>query len=164
MAVKSSYLGGTNWIDGDILYAVDLLDTIKQVGLYSHPIGSIVGWDKSLTGVPALPGVWVECNGQTLSDADSPLNGQVIPDLNGAVGTGLKGRFLRGHTISGLLESDTFKAHTHGISSGDSPYYNGSGNYSASIHNTNRTNTTQSTGGTETRPANMSVVFIMRVK
>mgnify|MGYP001564453714 CR=1 FL=1 len=63
------------------------------------PIGSIIAWAKNLTGVPALPTNYVECNGQTLSDSGSPLSGQVIPNLN-ASGGGTK-RYLRGSTTSG---------------------------------------------------------------
>lgn len=31
---------------------------------------------------PSLPTGWVECTGQTISDADSPINGKVVPNLN----------------------------------------------------------------------------------
>lgn len=59
------------------------------------PIGSVTAWLKSYTNTPSLPSGWVECNGQTLNDSDSPYNGQVIPDLNG------ENRFLRGNATSG---------------------------------------------------------------
>ena len=59
------------------------------------PIGSMVAWLKNLAGTPSLPTGWVECNGQTLSDVNSPYNGQVIPNLNGG------NRFLRGNATSG---------------------------------------------------------------
>src|ERR1043166_3826601 len=69
------------------------------------PIGGIVAWDKSLTGVPALPSNFVECNGQTISDAASPLNGRTIRNLNGG------NPFLPGNTTSGT--SAGAAAHTH---------------------------------------------------
>jgi hypothetical protein len=78
------------------------------------PIGSVTGWLKSLTGCPTLPSNWVECNGQTLSDADSPFNGQVIPNLN-ADGGGTK-RFLRGSTTSGTTGGS--ETHTHTLHTG----------------------------------------------
>jgi len=53
---------------------------------------------KNLPGVPALSANWAECNGQVLSDVQSPLNGQTLPDLNGAGGPQ---RFLRGARVSG---------------------------------------------------------------
>jgi hypothetical protein len=77
----------------------------------SPPIGSIIAWNKNGGGVPALPVGWVECNGQTLSDAQSPLNGQVIPNLNSGAnstfgGTTNVGRYLRGSTTSGAFQQD----------------------------------------------------------
>src|ERR1043166_6345526 len=59
------------------------------------PIGIVCAWAKNTPGVPALPGTWVECNGQVLNDPESPLNGQTIDDLNGAQ------RYLRGASASG---------------------------------------------------------------
>jgi len=41
-----------------------------------------------------LPDCWVEMNGQTISDADSPWNGKTLPDINGTAEAGKK--FLRG--------------------------------------------------------------------
>jgi hypothetical protein len=63
------------------------------------PIGCVLAYLKTLPSVPALPGSWVECNGQVLSDAESPLNGQTIPNLNGA--SAGRQYFLRGATASG---------------------------------------------------------------
>lgn len=72
----------------------------RTIGDASPPIGSIVEWHASMTGVPAsLPAGWVECNGQVLSDADSPLNGMTMPNLNGAADSSK--RFLRGNSTSG---------------------------------------------------------------
>lgn len=61
----------------------------------ASPVGTIVGWLKSFTNTPSIPAGWVECNGQTLGDAGSVYNGQVIPNLNG------DNRFLRGNATSG---------------------------------------------------------------
>lgn len=72
------------------------------------PIGAIIAWHKSLTGVPqTLPYGWVECNGQTLSDADSPINGEVIPDMNGDA------RFIRGSNVSGTTQTSQVLTHGH---------------------------------------------------
>jgi hypothetical protein len=62
------------------------------------PIGSVIQWAKSLSNTPSLPDEFVECNGQTLTDSQSPYHTQVIPDLNGNTGSQ---RFLRGSTSSG---------------------------------------------------------------
>jgi hypothetical protein len=72
------------------------------------PIGTIQWWHKSLAGVPqTLPYGWVECIGQTLSDADSPLNGQTIPNINGS------GLFVRGSNTSGNTQANQNLEHTH---------------------------------------------------
>jgi len=63
------------------------------------PIGAIIPWAKNLTGVQSLSDDFVECSGQTLNDTESPLHGQVIPNLNGFDGG--RQRFLRGATSSG---------------------------------------------------------------
>ena len=49
------------------------------------PIGAIVPFFK-FTGC-FMPGNFVECNGQTVSDPDSPLNHQPVPDLNDQAAT-----------------------------------------------------------------------------
>jgi hypothetical protein len=76
-------------------------------------VGGITTWDKTLmasVGV-TLPSNWVECNGQTLSDSQSILNGKVIPNLNVGNGTG---RYLRGTTgATGATQTDQNKTHTH---------------------------------------------------
>jgi hypothetical protein len=169
------------------------------------PIGSVIAWHKSLSGVPALPDGWVECNGQTLSDVASPLNGQAIPDLNG------QARFLRGGSTSGTTQSDAMQGHAHPpgtlnitasgshshqmdayrIRNGDSgnslfqavmpPGYSTSDGAKATSSSVSHTHaadafagatgspTSDGASGTprtasETRPVNMSVVWVMRVK
>ena len=72
------------------------------------PIGSIISWAKDIPGTPSLPDNFVECNGQTLNDPDSPLHGQVIPDLNS------ENRFLRGSSTSGNTGGS--ETHSHSIS------------------------------------------------
>lgn len=72
------------------------------------PLGVIVAWDKSATGVPALADQGrddlVECNGQTISDVESPMNGRVVQDLNGTTGSQCR-RFLRGNATSGGIDA-----------------------------------------------------------
>jgi len=43
------------------------------------------GEDYEIYKTPNLPDAYVECNGQTLSDSDSPYDGEVIPDMNGSI-------------------------------------------------------------------------------
>ena len=108
----------------------------------SVPVGVIVAWAKNLSGVPGLPANYVECNGQTLSDISSPLNGKVIPDLNGKASG--KGSLLSGSTGSGGTN-----LHTHDYTD----YWAGG--------------TNPHTMTTHTKVANRSeyqVVWIMRIK
>jgi len=126
------------------------------------PIGSVLSWLKTYANTPALPDGWVECNGQTLSDAESVYNGQVIPNLNGA------NRFLRGNATSGGTGGS--ETHFHDIlddtlgCDDDRPSVDYvSGTYSlpeeAHIHENNI-----ETYPTSTLPTYYHVVWIMRVK
>lgn len=58
------------------------------------PIAGITAWHKNLTS-ESLPDRFVECNGQTVSDTESPLDGSSVPDLNG------DNRILKGNSSSG---------------------------------------------------------------
>jgi hypothetical protein len=151
------------------------------------PIGSIIAWHKDFSNTPALPYGWVECNGQTLNDPGSPYHNQVIPNLNGdpnganSPGLSEKARmFLRGGTQSGNGENDAFQGHRHSISgnyniaatcsnSGSDDRRADCSSYGTAVSISIGDPTTDSTNGTprtasETRPKNMSVVWIMRVK
>ena len=142
----------------------------------SPPIGSIIAWHRNVKD-PAgganplpLPDGWIQCDGQILSDAQSPLNGVILPDLNAALPGG-KRRFLRGTSaVSGDMEADEFKAHRHKYQERLS---DGNSNLVVTPRLTDRTNgdfgggpffTDLAGGASETRPVNMSVVWIMRVK
>jgi len=59
----------------------------------------VSGEGYNIYSTPYLSDAYVECNGQTLSDSDSPFNGATIPDLNASAGSNQ--RFLRGNTTSG---------------------------------------------------------------
>jgi len=77
------------------------------------PVGAIIAWAKTIAGVPqTLPAGWRLCNGSTINDAESPMNGEDVPDLNG-------GEFLRGAETSGATGGSETMAHTHtGTASG----------------------------------------------
>lgn len=85
--------------------------TQRPAGLV--PVGCVVAYLKSLTNAPALPDEFVECNGQTLSDAQSVFNGVVIPDLNGITGGTPVKRFLRGSSTSGTTGGT--ETHSHNL-------------------------------------------------
>ena len=130
-----------------------------EVNAIMSPVGAVIAWLKSYTNTPALSTSWVECNGQTLSDAESVYNGQTIPNLNGSVGGALKGRYLRGDTTSGSTQNDDVKPHTHTYNTGNTT----SGGTGA-VGFVTGTNATSENSGSETRPYTYTVVWIMRVK
>ena len=130
------------------------------------PIWSIVAWHKSLSWTPSLPDGWVECKGQTLSDATSPYNGQVIPDLNNAPSGYNWWRFLRWGTTSWVMQewssvryqdwfiSQQLVVNDDGIYN-PQPLYNYNTLMDWSANNSNYA---------RVRPVNMSVVWIMKIK
>jgi len=73
------------------------------------PIGAVVAWLKSMTNTPPLTRGWVECNGQVISDEESPYHGTAVPDLNGNRGPP---RFLRGSATGG--DAGGAEKHSHG--------------------------------------------------
>ena len=58
------------------------------------PIAGITAWHKNLTS-KSLPDRFKECDGSTVNDSGSPLDGQSVPDLNG------DNRILKGNGSSG---------------------------------------------------------------
>lgn len=138
------------------------------------PIGSIVAWHKNIPGRPSLPVGWVECNGGTVSNADSPLNGQAIPNLNNATtsksGDASYGRFLRGHTSSGVYQTDVSNNLQEINQNADDGGSNtvtldDDGNWTGwfqQYYSNDRMRFRHA--GVETRVTNMSVVWIMRVE
>lgn len=144
--------GELTWANGDTLTHTDLNDSIDET---TPPIGAVMAWFKSLTGVPAtLPSGWVECNGQTLSDADSPLNGRVIPNLNG------DDAFLRGDATSSSSATAGVANATSGTNTTGAHSYHGAGVNNTESH-------TQSLGDhahTLTGMNYYTTVWIMRIK
>ena len=146
----------------------------------SAPIGTIIAWHKSLEGIPdKLPLGWVECNGDRWAEGLSPnqlryLDGSesilsAIPELNG------ERRFLRGDHNSGIPEDEAIRRHHHDKPEGSflveaaasdsqirlKPQNSGNGWFGAKRwHRTGPS----SGDGKETRPINMSVIWIIRVK
>ncbi|MCE9614404.1 MAG: hypothetical protein K8T26_09015 [Lentisphaerae bacterium] len=80
-----------------------------ETGVLLAPIGAIVAWANVFTNMPPLPRGWVPCNGQPVMDTESPLHGQLVPNLNAA--GGVEGRFLRGAPSSGMTGGSTTHAH-----------------------------------------------------
>jgi hypothetical protein len=122
----------------------------------AFPIGAIFAWAKTLTGVPALSSRWVECNGQVLSDAASPLNGDTIPNLN-ASGGGTQ-YFLRGATASGTTGGADSHLHDETVRY-QSNRGAGIGDYIAGAPSS-----PEQTSSSSGLPSYYQVVWVMRVK
>ena len=70
---------------------VTAVDSTTQLSINDDIMAT--GENYEIYATPFLPAGWAECNGQNVSDANSPYNGQPTPDLNGFTGVQ---RFLRG--------------------------------------------------------------------
>lgn len=88
------------------------------------PIGSVIATFPNLTGAYSTSATtaadaygFVKCNGQTISDASSPMNGQVVPNINNSI-------FLMGSTTAGTsggsATASGVGAHTHTFTSSTS--------------------------------------------
>ena len=91
--------------DGEVLSKDDYNDDIDKT---TPPIGAMIPWLKSFTSVPqTLPSGWVVCDGSVISDAESVLDGETLPDLNG------NNQFVRGNTTSGGTGGVASVSHNH---------------------------------------------------
>ena len=171
---------------GDIVSSSFINDNFDALKNRITPVGGIVAWHKDFTTGLALTDGWVECNGQVINDPRSPFNGLTVPNLNGdATGADLpaplSGKyevFLRGGTASGTVQTDQFASHAHW--SGSAKVLNADGLNDHVVTQTSgeaasrrmfggnnkaHLKTLSAAGsGTETRPVNMSVVWVMRIK
>jgi len=138
-----------------------------NVGLV--PVGAITPWLKNFTNVPSLPEEFVECNGQTINDAQSPLDGQPVPDLNG------NNRFIRAAGSSGNTGGSL--THNHKVTEFQADYDGGEYAYTFNNDegmagfdsNGNRFNfsspaETSYTGNTNVEPPYYDTVMVMRIK
>lgn len=140
---------GADYIMADTLIAGTTLVEKESRSIGDVPIGGIVAWAKTLSGVPNLAEGWVECDGTVLVDALSPLNGQTIPDLNG------DNQFMRGNSTSGGTGGTDNNNHNHTPATADTTF--------------DGTNVVQRMDGTSTtnldnKPPFYNVVWIMRVR
>lgn len=82
--------------------------TIENTYFDELPIGAVVSIYNTFLG--DIPDYLILCDGSVISDSDSPLNGQTVPNING------ENRFIRGNTVSGGT-GGTNSNHTHTINS-----------------------------------------------
>lgn len=106
------------------------------------------GINYAIYATPELPDNWMECNGLTVSDADSPYNGVTLPSLNGTSDD--TKRFLRG-----------VNAESTGTTGGTATHVQSYGTWSAGSGGVTRTQ-----GYVSANHINpyMEIVWIMRIK
>lgn len=153
------------------------------------PVGSIIAWHNR--GVPnvRLPNGWVSCEGQTIRDVHSPFDQQLAPDLNksgrflrgGAVSGTLQDAAFARHSHGGATHGDApaleDSAHNvmrrvqmcvipdgRGIDTGHLSYSDTTHGLVRGVNCASHTHGIPQDGGDETRPINMSVIYIMRIK
>lgn len=144
--------GSVEWTGSETLYAADLNTSIGSV---FPPIGVICAWDKDFGGVPGstLPECWVECDGSTISDSDSPMDGQVLPNLNG------HRYFLKGGTSAGST-GPSGSVHQHTMGDALNTFYT---DLSTSYYYVNRYHQ-HTMPNVNHEPPYYNVVWIMRIK
>lgn len=120
---KNLTFSGTHAVSGSSTFSGDTSFTGLTSGRGIVPLGAVLATFPSLTGAYACSATtaadangFVQCAGQTIVDATSPLNGQVIPNIN-------NNAFLMGNATSGsagganakTLTTTELPTHTHTI-------------------------------------------------
>jgi microcystin-dependent protein len=132
---------------------------VDSVSAGSLPVGAIMAFFRS----SAPPG-WLQCNGQSTSgfSALAALIGANVPDLRGEFIRGWdNGRGVDSGRVLGSSQNDMLEAHTHTVGVADdsstsgSKVKEGTGNVDTSV-------TTSSSGGTETRPRNIALMYCIK--
>jgi hypothetical protein len=168
-------VGGTtqNAIFADVTATSVTLNSLTNSACGFVPIGGVVDWLKNLTGCPALPDNFVECNGQLLSDPESVFDNVTIPDLNS------NNYFLRANATSGgtggeathlLTAAESgLPAHTHtinatGNSANVTTVVSKGDSNTASTPSTNQNTAANASSAHNNLPPYYNVVKIIRIK
>lgn len=138
----------------------------------SSPIGTVAAF--ASTNVPKG---WVKCNGASLNRTTyarlfaniGVLYGSAsgstfyVPDLRGEFIRGLDdGRGIDTGRAIGSAQSDALKAHTHTVAGNLVADVVAGAGYNVRRSNTSGTETSSSTGGTETRPRNVAMMYCIK--
>jgi hypothetical protein len=100
------HIGGTAGVDG-IKFPDGTLQTTAGGGSASVPIGAVIDWWRPNNTFPVPDGYDI-CDGSVVSDAQSPFNGETLPDL--------RDKFVRGAaTVNDIGQTGGTENHTHSI-------------------------------------------------
>lgn len=161
-ADSNLYINGTGSLNKDKWNA--LVDKTQS----NLPIWTILAWHKSMSWTPTLPNGFVECNWQTLNDAASVYNWQIIPDLNNSPSWYAGWRFLRWWTSSWVFQEWTSVRHHDWFYNGQLTLNNDWTYAPWSLNYFNALSWPWTSWGSQhyarVRPVNMSVVYIIKIK
>lgn len=122
--------------------------------------GSIVMW-----GASTVPSGWLECNGQSTAGYPNliTLFGTNIPDLRGEFPRGWdNGRGVDSGRVLLSAQAQAIQTHTHSYTLTAPNSTSFAGGNSTGLVPTQSSSTTGSAGGTETRPRNVALMFIVK--
>jgi microcystin-dependent protein len=122
--------------------------------------GAIVMW-----GGSSAPTGWLECNGQAAPPSLQSIYGATLPDLRGEFVRGWSnGRDVDPGRVLGSSQGQDIQPHTHlsnSVGLVGTKTINWIGTLPSAYSNSNVTQT-GSAGGTETRPRNVALMFIVK--
>ena len=153
-SIPNNFVAGTTASSAEVNENFDDIGSvINGHGLNTNfivPIGGIIAWAKSMTGVPTLPSNYLECNGSTISDSESPMNGQALPDINGTQ------RFIRGANSSGGTGGSDVHLHGQNATDQGDNIQSGTGVSEDSLD--------AFTDNASSLPSYIEMVWVMRIK
>jgi microcystin-dependent protein len=154
------------------------VDSTKTTGVGWSTVSTVPTTTVISIASTIIPTGFLECNGAAISRTTymslfsrigtvfGSGNGSTtfnIPDLRGEFIRGWdNGRGIDSGRIFGSRQEDSFRAHSHNITGTSENINNVPGSH---FYNTNQFNTnasTQSAGGTETRPRNIALIFCIK--
>lgn len=151
------------WL-GDIKHPADGKGgTLARIEDFNTPVGMPIPWPQA-----TAPAGYLVCNGQSFNKTSYPFLAKaypsgVLPDLRGEFLRGLDaGRGIDSGRVVLSAQGDAFRAHNHSVigeDSGSGTAYFGRGNGSRRSITKDAMNLE---GGTETRPRNISFLYIVR--
>jgi microcystin-dependent protein len=154
---------GANELANDSVTTVKILDgnvTQAKTNNSLVPTGAIMAF-----GMNSVPTGWLACNGQTTAGytALAALVGANVPDLRGYF---VRGSGTNSDTVAsgafGVKQADELKSHTHLMYV--HPATGGGGNTNPARFDSLGLGSfnTQATGGTETRPYNIALLYCIK--
>lgn len=189
-AADGLYVKGQVDFDDDLNVTENVkADTVSAnvlVGYGSIPTGGIIMWSGS-----SIPDGWILCDGSTILDTESPMNGSATPNLTDRFIVGSGSSYAIGATggeNTHTLTTNEMPSHNHGVTDpghthtvSDRYFQGGNSFAAANLGSDNRENHTETrttssrttgisinnTGGGnahENRPPYYALAFIMRTK